>query len=156
MHNLTAVHHQRNVLCSYVLKLEGDEAAEFYIYVGFTRDLEMRILSHCGIRKPEHGSAWCKLHEPCELMSVCLHDTEAEAMLAEVASYNLWLAKVGPEPVRGGRNNGAGPLKYLPRGWPRKGETLSNEESTSPGSSGEGAISGGSTRGELSGSSNTE
>ena len=126
---LSDVHHQRNVLCSYVLKLEGDEACpEGYYYCGWTRDLEMRILSHSGIHKPEQGAAWCKLHRPEKIESVTIHQTEAEAVLAEVASYNLWLARVGPERVRGGRVNCPGPLRYPPRGWPRQSPLFGNEE----------------------------
>ncbi len=59
---LHAVHNQRNVLCSYVLKLEGDKACpEGYYYCGHTtKDLEMRVLAHTR----GEGAEWCKIHRP--------------------------------------------------------------------------------------------
>ena len=126
---LNAVHHQKNVICSYVLRLEGDDAHPSYWYVGWTKDLEMRLLAHMGVR--EGGAEWTALHTPEKIESVTIHSSEAEAVLCEVATYNLWLGKVGPDRVRGGRINCTGPLKYPPRGYPRKKTPLENEESTS-------------------------
>ena len=36
-------HHCQGQICSYVLKLQGDEDADFYIYCGYTKDIEKRM-----------------------------------------------------------------------------------------------------------------
>ena len=111
-------HHCKNKICSYVLKLEGDEHAPYYIYCGMTSDIEQRMLAQTGIRKNEQAS-FCKLHPPVDLLSVKIHESEEEAILAECANYNLWAGKLGdPERVRGGRINGL-EMPFAPRGWPR-------------------------------------
>ena len=115
---LNAVHHQKNVICSCVLKLEGDDANPSYWYVGWTKDLEKRMLEHTGVR--EGGAAFCKLHKPTEILSVKIHETEQEAILCEVANWNLWAVKLNNfNRVRGGRLNMMEKLPYPPRGWPR-------------------------------------
>ena len=118
---LGLVHKQKGTICSYVLKLEGDSNNEFYVYVGWTNDLEKRMLEHTGIR--EGGAAFCKLHKPIELLSVKIHQSAEEAILMEVANWNLWAAKLNnPNRVRGGRLNLVEDLPFLPRGWPREKE----------------------------------
>ena len=64
---LILVHKRKGVICSYVLKLDGDEQNDFYIYVGWTSDLEKRMLEHTGVR--EGGAAFCKVHKPTEIVS---------------------------------------------------------------------------------------
>ena len=61
---LDLVHKQKGTICSYCLKLEGDEENDYYVYVGWTKDLEKRMLEHTGVR--EGGAAFCKLHTPTE------------------------------------------------------------------------------------------
>ena len=56
-------HHCQGQICSYVLKLQGDEEADFYVYCGYTKDIEKRMLAHTGIREAEQA-AFCKLHPP--------------------------------------------------------------------------------------------
>ena len=51
---LDLVHKQKGTICSYCLKLEGDEENDYYVYVGWTKDLEKRMLEHtergrCGL-----------------------------------------------------------------------------------------------------------
>ena len=100
-------HHCQGQICSYVLKLQGDEEADFYIYCGYTKDIEKRMLAHTGIREGEQAS-FCKLHPPTQLLSVCQHSSEAEAVLAECANYNLWAGTggdpQGPRPGEGRAN----------------------------------------------------
>ena len=52
---LDLVHKQKGIICSYVLKLEGDEESDYYIYCGWSKDLEKRMLEHTGVR--EGGAA---------------------------------------------------------------------------------------------------
>ena len=125
-------HSCRGKIASYVLKLDGDEQHDFYIYCGYSADIELRMLACTGIR-PKEQAGFCKLHPPTEILSVKLHETEEEAVLAECANFNLWAGKLGSyDRVRGGRLNMAGPAPYPPRGWPRNQENLApqiNEES---------------------------
>ena len=121
-------HHCQGQICSYVLKLQGDEEADFYVYCGYTKDIEKRMLAHTGIREAEQA-AFCKLHPPTQLLSVCQHSSEAEAVLAECANYNLWAGILrDPDSVRGGRINMCGKMPYPPRGWPRQKENLNIKE----------------------------
>ena len=116
---LGLVHKQKGTICSYCLKLEGDEENEYYVYVGWTNDLEKRMLEHTGIR--EGGASFCKLHKPIEILAVKIHENEQEAILCEVANWNLWAGRLNdPDRVRGGRLNMAEKLPFLPRGWPRE------------------------------------
>ena len=89
---MVSPHHCQGQICSYVLKLEGDEDADFYINCGYTKDIEKRMLAHTGIRAAEQAT-FCKLHPPVQLLSVCQHSSEAEAVLAECANYNLWVGE---------------------------------------------------------------
>ena len=116
---LGLVHKQKGTICSYCLKLEGDDENEYYVYVGWTNDLEKRMLEHTGIR--EGGASFCKLHKPIEILAVKIHESEQEAILCEVANWNLWAGRLNdPDRVRGGRLNMTEKLPYLPRGWPRE------------------------------------
>ena len=97
---LGLVHKQKGTICSYCLKLEGDEENEYYVYVGWTTDLEKRMLEHTGIR--EGGASFCKLHKPIEILAVKIHESEQEAILCEVANWNLWAGRLNdPDRVRG-------------------------------------------------------
>ena len=89
---LGLVHKQKGTICSYCLKLEGDEENEYYVYVGWTNDLEKRMLEHTGIR--EGGASFCKLHKPIEILAVKIHESEQEAILCEVANWNLWAGRL--------------------------------------------------------------
>ena len=85
------------------------------------------MLEHTGVR--EGGAAFCKVHKPTENLSVKIHQTEEEAVLMEVANWNLWAGRLNnPNRVRGGRLNCVGDLPYLPRGWPREKQAAANEE----------------------------
>ena len=125
-------HHSKGKFVSYVLRLEGDEHAPFYIYCGSSQDIELRMLAATGIREYEQA-AFCKLHPPIELLSLRLHESMEEAVVAECACYNLWAGKLGDHNrVRGGRMNGVH-MPYPPRGWPRGEKSIvkkENEEST--------------------------
>ena len=121
-------HHCKGKIVSYCLRLEGDELAPFYVYCGWTSDIEVRMLAHTGVREKEQA-AFCKLHFPVELLSVRIHETEEEAILMECANFNLWAGKLGdPGRVRGGRINMPGPIPYPPRGWPRHDKNLAQKE----------------------------
>ena len=116
---LNLIHKQKGTICSYCLKLEGDEENEYYVYVGWTNDLEKRMLEHTGIRKG--GASFCKLHKPIEILAVKIHESEQEAILCEVANWNHWAGRLqDPDRVRGGRLNMTEKLPYSPRGWPRE------------------------------------
>ena len=111
-------HHSKGKCCSYVLRLEGDSNAEFYIYCGSSQDIELRMLAATGIREFEQA-AFCRLHPPTELLSLRIHESMEEAVVCETANYNLWAGKLGDHTrVRGGRMNGIN-MPFPPRGWPR-------------------------------------
>ena len=54
---LDLVHKQKGTICSYCLKLEGDEENDYYVYVGWTKDLEKRMLEHTGFARAARPSA---------------------------------------------------------------------------------------------------
>ena len=110
------IHHTKGKICSYVLRLEGDETHPFYIYCGHTRDIELRMLQHTGATPG--GANFCAAHPPDELLTLKIHETVQEAMAAECANFNLWAGRLKDyDRVRGGRLNCTCPLKYKPRGW---------------------------------------
>ena len=116
MPDLSEIHKSRGKIVSYVLKCDGDSEEDYYIYCGHTKDVERRMLQHQGIC--QGGSRWTALHKPHELVSIHLHDTQEEAMLAECANFNLWAGRLNNyDRVRGGRLNGTDKLKYAPRCW---------------------------------------
>ena len=128
MLDLSAVHRCRGLWVSYVLKCEGDEEAPYYIYVGVSQDVELRMLAHTGIREFEQAE-FTKKHPVIDLLSVRVHENEQEAIVAEVALWNLWAGKLkDPQVVRGGRINAAGKIPYPPRGWPREKKKPAKEE----------------------------
>ena len=134
MLDLSQVHRCKGLWVSYVLKCEGDDDAPYYIYVGVSQDVELRCLAHTGIRESEQPE-WTRRHPVTDLLSVRVHENEQEAIVAEVALWNLWAGKLkDPQRVRGGRINCPGPMPYLPRGWPREKKKEENEQSTSGGS----------------------
>ena len=120
-------HHSKGKCCSYVLRLEGDASAPFFIYCGSSQDIELRMLAATGIREFEQA-AFCRLHPPVELLSLRIHETMEEAVVCETANYNLWAGKLGDhERVRGGRMNGIN-MPYPPRGWPRGEKSIAKKE----------------------------
>ena len=80
--NIELVHQTRGTICSYVLKLQADGDADYYIYCGSTADVEVRFAQH----SQGTASQWTKLHPPTELLSIKIHESEREAMMAEVAN----------------------------------------------------------------------
>ena len=116
MPDLSQIHKAKGKICSYVLKCDGDDAHEFYVYCGMTADVEYRMLQHTGVCPG--GAKWTALHSPNELLSLRIHETTEEAQVAECANFNLWCGRLRDyDRVRGGRLNGTEPLKYAPRGW---------------------------------------
>ena len=109
------VHRTKGKICTYVLELEGDQENEAYYWVGYSLDLERRMLQHCG--KAPGGAKWTALHPPKKLLEVKVHDSVSEALARETANWNLLAALHGHDNVRGGRYNLCEPLKYLPRTW---------------------------------------
>ena len=109
------VHRTKGKICTYVLELEGDQDNEAYFWVGYSQDLEKRILQHCG--KAPGGAKWTALHRPKKLLQVTEQHSISEALAAECAQWNLLAALHGPDVVRGGRYNLCEPLRYPPRGW---------------------------------------
>ena len=109
------VHRTKGKICTYTLLLEGDEEHDEYFWVGYSQDLEKRILQHCG--KAPGGAKWTALHRPKKLLQVTEQHSISEALAAECAQWNLLAALHGPDVVRGGRYNLCEPLRYPPRGW---------------------------------------
>ena len=104
------IHKTKGKICSYVLRCDGDDVHPWYVYCGYTTDLEVRMLQHTGAAPG--GSAWCAAHPPNELLSVRLHQSQEEAMAAECGAFNLWAGKLKDyDRVRGGRLNCVCPLK---------------------------------------------
>ena len=113
---LDEIHKTKGKICSYVLKCDGDAAHPYYIYCGYTKDVEYRMLQHTGAAPG--GAKWTAVHPPVELVSLRIHETPEEAMAAECANWNLWAGRLRDyDRVRGGRLNGVDPLKFAPRGW---------------------------------------
>ena len=113
---ISEVHKTKGKICSYVLKLDGDAASEYYIYCGMTKDAEYRMLQHTGAAPG--GAKWTSLHAPNEILSLRVHETMEDALATECANFNLWCGRLKDfNRCRGGRLNGKEPLKYAPRGW---------------------------------------
>ena len=114
---LSDVHNAKGVICSYTIRCRGDSSEEFYIYCGYSSDIEVRILDHAR----GEGAGWCAVHEPEEILSCVICSSIQQAMVLEVANWNMWAGKLRDyDRVRGGRFNLVGPLPYPPRGWPRE------------------------------------
>ena len=92
MLDLSAVHRCRGLWVSYVLKCEGDEESPYYVYVGVSQDVELRMLAHTGIREFEQAE-FTKRHPVIDLLSVRVHENEQEAIVAEVATLRHALAR---------------------------------------------------------------
>ena len=115
MHDLEAIHKTKGKICSYVLKCEGDGVHEYYVYCGFASDLEKRMLQHTGVCTG--GAVFTKAHPPTAILSVCVHKTVEDAMVAECANWNLWAGLLGDfNRVRGARFNGLEKLNFHPEG----------------------------------------
>ena len=83
--------------CVYTLKLQGDDAVEFYIYVGSCYNLNQRLAQHLsGV-----GARFTREHKMIEIMSVQL--VNGDAIAAENARTLEMIAEYGSERVRGGK-----------------------------------------------------
>ena len=90
--------------CAYALRLQGDAHATEYYYVGSTSDIQTRIAQHTGAIPG--GAKWTALHPPTEILSLCVHETQEDALAAECANFNLWCGKLKDyDRVRGGRTD---------------------------------------------------
>ena len=114
--DVSEVHKTKGKICTYTLKLAGDDTHDFYIAVGMNQDLEKRMLQHTGAAPG--GSQWTALHPPTDILSIQIHETVEQAFACEAALWNLWAGILKDHSrVRGGRYNSVMPLKYPPRGW---------------------------------------
>ena len=83
--------------CVYTLKLQGDDAVEFFIYVGSCYNLNQRLAQHIsGV-----GARFTREHKFIEIMHVQLID--GDAIAAENARTLEMIAEYGSERVRGGK-----------------------------------------------------
>ena len=83
--------------CVYTLKLQGDDAVEFYVYVGSCCNLNQRLAQHLsGV-----GARFTREHKMIEIMSVQL--VNGDAIAAENARTLEMIAEYGSERVRGGK-----------------------------------------------------
>ena len=113
---LDEIHKTKGKICSYVLKCDGDAEHPYYIYCGYTKDVEYRMLQHTGVAPG--GAKWTAKHLPNQIMAICLHATMEEALAAECGHWNLWAGRLkNYDQIRGARLNGCDPLKFPPRGW---------------------------------------
>ena len=71
----------------YALRLQGDEHAEAYYYVGFTQDLPKRLYDHFH----GEGATWTKLHPPINVMRILEGDKSDErATTIELMKHYGW------------------------------------------------------------------
>ena len=83
--------------CVYTLKLQGDDACEFFIYVGSCYNLNQRLAQHIsGV-----GARFTREHKFIEIIGVQLID--GDAISAENARTLEMIAEYGSERVRGGK-----------------------------------------------------
>ena len=83
--------------CVYTLKLQGDDAVEFYIYVGSCYNLNQRLSQHIsGV-----GARFTREHKFISIMHVQLVD--GDAIAAENERTLEMIAEYGSERVRGGK-----------------------------------------------------
>ena len=79
------------------IKLQGDDACEFYIYIGSCYNLNQRLAQHIsGV-----GARFTRGHKFIEIMHVQLVDGDAIAV--ENARALEMIAECGSERVRGGK-----------------------------------------------------
>ena len=111
---LCDVHRFRGVPCSYALKCQAP-TGETLVYVGSTSDIEGRMVAH----GRGTGAVVTTANPPTgEILHIREHATAREALLCEVALWNLWAGKLGdPDKVRGARWNMEGPMPFHPRSW---------------------------------------
>ena len=114
--DISEIHWTRNKICSYVLQLEGDEKRDAYYWVGYSSDLEKRILQHLDCAPG--GAQFTSLHKPVSILQIRVHESVSEALAMETALWNFWAGKLKDyNAVRGGRYNCVEDLKYKPRCW---------------------------------------
>ena len=83
--------------CVYTLKLQGDDAVEFFIYVGSCYNLNQRLAQHIsGV-----GARFTREHKYIEIIGVQLID--GDAIAAENERTLEMIAEYGSERVRGGK-----------------------------------------------------
>ena len=83
--------------CVYTLKLQGDDACEFFVYVGSCYNLNQRLAQHIsGV-----GARFTQKHKFIEIMHVQLVD--GDAIVAENERTLQMIAEYGSERVRGGK-----------------------------------------------------
>ena len=83
--------------CVYTLKLQGDDAVEWFVYVGSCYNLNQRLSQHIsGV-----GARFTQQHKFIEIMHVQLVD--GDAIAAENARTLEMIAEYGSERVRGGK-----------------------------------------------------
>ena len=83
--------------CVYTLKLQGDDAADFYVYVGSCYNLNQRLAQHLlGV-----GARFTREHKFLEIMHVML--VNGDAIAAENERTLEMIAEYGSERVRGGK-----------------------------------------------------
>ena len=89
----------------YVLRLQGDEHAENYYYVGFTQDLPKRLHDHFN----NDGAIWTKIHPPINVMRILEGDKNEERAttiaMMKVYGWNFvrgycWCSQVLKAPPR--------------------------------------------------------
>ena len=84
--------------CVYTLKLQGDDAAHYYVYVGSCYNLNQRLAHHIsGVGA--HG--FTREHKFIEIIGVQLID--GDAIAAENARTLEMIAEYGSKRVRGGK-----------------------------------------------------
>ena len=83
--------------CVYTLKLQGDDAVPYYIYIGSCYNLNQRLAQHIsGV-----GARFTQKHKFIEIMHVQLVD--GDAIVAENERTLQMIAEYGSERVRGGK-----------------------------------------------------
>ena len=83
--------------CVYTLKLQGDDAVKFYVYVGNCYNLNQRLAQHMsGV-----GAWFTREHSFIEIMHVML--INGDAIAAENERTLEMIAQYGSERVRGGK-----------------------------------------------------
>ena len=83
--------------CVYTLKLQGDDAVPYYMYIGSCYNLNQRLAQHIsGV-----GARFTREHKFIEIIGVQLID--GDAIAAENARTLEMIAEYGSERVRGGK-----------------------------------------------------
>ena len=83
--------------CVYTLKLQGDDAVDYYVYIGSTYNLNQRLAQHIG----GVGARFTREHKFIEIMHVQLVD--GDAIVAENKRTLQMIAEFGSERVHGGK-----------------------------------------------------